>query len=116
MRDLAREAERLGGQRVEVDRVVVAGHRGVAPAQVAGQLPHDAGAGDDVERLALGLGGLVAAAAAQVRRGRLPHQLAAGASPSVTRSKTLPLACGRRFSAVADDVERLASARSAGAG
>ena len=39
VRDRRREAERLRGQRVHVDRVAVAGDGGVAAAEVAAQLP-----------------------------------------------------------------------------
>ena len=39
---------------------MVARDGGVLATEVAGQLPHDAGAGDEVERLALGLRVLVA--------------------------------------------------------
>src|SRR5689334_20849065 len=39
VRDLPGEPERLGGQRVQVDRVVVPGHRRVAPAEVAAEPP-----------------------------------------------------------------------------
>jgi len=77
--DLPLEPERLGGQRVEVDRVVVPGDSGVAASQVAGQLPLNAGARHQVEGFSFGLRRLVAATYAQVRRGRLPHGLAAAA-------------------------------------
>ncbi len=75
VRDLAREAQRLRGQRVEVDRVVVAGDGRVAAAQVAGQRPGGAGGGRVGEDGAL-RGRGVATAAAQVGRGALPDQLA----------------------------------------
>ena len=39
---ICREAERLGGDRVEVDRVVVTRHRGVPAAEVTGELPDHA--------------------------------------------------------------------------
>ena len=45
VRDRPREAERLRGQRVHVDRVAVAGDGGVAAAEVAAELPLGAGRG-----------------------------------------------------------------------
>ena len=95
VRDLAREAQRPGGQRVEVDRVGVARHRGVRATEVGGQPPLDA-AGRGVGR-----------ARGPARRPRRPADRGAGRSTStptrsrrrpstvVTKSSRTPLACGR---------------------
>ena len=78
--DLAFEAEQLGGQRVEVDRVAVAGHGAVTAAGVAGDLPFN-GVGDRFRGAARALVGLDAAAAAaeEVHRFAGPDPFAAGA-------------------------------------
>ena len=74
VRDLTREPQRLRGQRVEVDRVVVTRHRGIAAAEVGRQVPRRAGRGDVGERRPL-RSPLVAPAAPEVRRHALPDQL-----------------------------------------
>ena len=79
VRDRPREAERPGGQRVQVDRVAVARDGGVAAAEVARQPPLGAEPGtssptgaEPSPRSAV----RVAAAAAEDRPGLLPDQLA----------------------------------------
>ena len=70
--DRAREAERLGDQRVQVDRVVVAGDGGVAAAEVVREAPVAVtGGSSNVRRVA---GGLVAVAALEVRRRSPPRR------------------------------------------
>ena len=93
--DLAPEAERPRGQRVEVDRVGVAGDRGVGPPEVGGQPPLDA-AGRRVRddqargRRPPSTGGRGAGRSRSTpRRSRRP------ADTVVTKSSSAPLACGR---------------------
>ncbi len=78
--DRPREAERLGGQRVHVDRVAVAGDGRVAAAEVVAELP--LGARRQVvarRRVRLPAAARLVAAAAQHRADALPDELAADA-------------------------------------
>ena len=117
--DRRREAERLRGQRVHVDRVAVARDGGVAAAEVAAELPLGAGgrsAGSvGVVARASPAARRLAAAAAQHRAGALPDQLVAGVRLG---EEAEGAALRVRLERVGADAQRqlLADARSAGAG
>ena len=79
MGDLAFEAEQLGGQRVQVNRVAVTGDSAVATAGVAGNLPfHGIGGRLRLGRIFL-LAAATAAAAEEVHRFAFPDALTTGA-------------------------------------
>ena len=95
VRDRAREAERPSRvQRVQVDRVVVAGDGGVAAAEVvrAAATAAVTGGSSNVGRRGQRV---VAVAALEVRRRRSSHTSSSPTRTSVTKSNSRPRRCGR---------------------
>ena len=109
MRDLAREAQCLRGDGVEMDRVVVAGDRGVLTAQVGRELPDDA-VGRRGRDLEAGRGVGVALAAPQVGAGALPDRGAVGVGDGRGEVEDLALGVGTRRGHARRDLQGVADA------
>ena len=115
VRDLPREAERPGRQRVEVDRVVVTRDAGVAcgPGRRAAATRRRRSGASAITRPASGSPS-VAASATEVRRRRLPHDVAAAASRWSRSRAARPWRAARGADDGRGQVEHLADARSPG--